>query len=65
MRDILKLSPLALALTAVPAFAQEGAGEAAEVPAAAAAVNDKGDVARMIVATIQVLQIIFPGLALL
>jgi Amt family ammonium transporter len=68
MTKLLKLSPLAMALMAVPAFAQEGAGEAVEVPAevaeAVAPLMDKGDVAWMIVATILVLLMIVPGLAL-
>jgi Amt family ammonium transporter len=68
MKNLLKLSPLALALTALPAWAQEGAGEAVEVPAevaeAVAPIMDKGDVAWMMVATILVLLMILPGLAL-
>jgi Amt family ammonium transporter len=64
MRDILKLSPLALALSAVPAWAQEGAGEAAEVAEAVTSTMDKGDVAWMMIATVLVLLMIVPGLAL-
>ena len=55
------------AAAAGPAFAQEaagGAGEAVEVPAEVVAQMDKGDVAWMIMATILVLLMIVPGLAL-
>jgi Amt family ammonium transporter len=71
MKELLKLSPLALALMAVPAFAQEAATEAGTaeplgeaVSEAVAPIMDKGDVAWMMVATILVLLMILPGLAL-
>src|SRR5687768_5820269 len=63
MRDVLKLLPLAWALLALPALAQEGAGEAAAAAEALPAM-DKGDVAWMLTATVLVLLMTVPGLAL-
>ena len=68
MRLLKTLPWIVLAAAAAgPAFAQEaagGAGEAVEVPAEVMAQMDKGDVAWMIMATILVLLMIVPGLAL-
>jgi Amt family ammonium transporter len=64
MKNALKLSPLALALSAVAARAQEGAGEVAEAAAEVLPTMDKGDVAWMITATVLVLMMTIPGLAL-
>ena len=61
MRNVLKLCPLALALGTLPAFAQEAAVVAA---AEVAPTVDKGDVTWMILATILVLLMIVPGVAL-
>jgi ammonium transporter, Amt family len=61
MKHVLRLSALAWALAALPALAQEGAGEAAE---AVPAVVDKGDVAWMLVSTILVFLMIAPGIGL-
>ncbi len=68
MRLLDKLTWAGVALLlAGPVFAQDEAGTAAEVPEAVAEVlptMDKGDVAWMIVASILVLMMIVPGLAL-
>ena len=52
------------ALAALPAWAQEAQAEASGVADAVAAVPDKGDTAFMMIATILVLLMILPGLAL-
>jgi Amt family ammonium transporter len=61
MKHALRLSALAWSLAALPALAQEGAGEAAE---AVPAVVDKGDVAWMLVSTVLVFLMIAPGIGL-
>lgn len=62
MKNLTKISGLAaaLAMAALPAFAQE----AAPVAEAAAPIVDKGDVSWMMTATLLVLFMIIPGLAL-
>lgn len=64
MKDMLKLAGATglAAFAALPAWAQEAAAEAAA--AAPAATVDKGDTAWMIVATVLVMAMIVPGLAL-
>ena len=62
--DKLPWMVLAATVTAGSAMAQEGAGEVPEVVAEVLPTMDKGDVAWMIVATILVLLMIVPGLAL-
>ncbi len=65
MKNLTKISGLAAALAAaaLPAFAQETA-VVAEVVEAAAPIVDKGDVSWMMTATLLVLFMILPGLAL-
>jgi Amt family ammonium transporter len=66
MRDLLKLSGLAAALTALPALvlAQEALGTVEAVPEIVEPLMDKGDVAWMLVSTLLVLLMIIPGLGL-
>jgi Amt family ammonium transporter len=65
VKTLLAAAPL-IALAALPAFAQEAApaAEAAAEAVAAAPVPDKGDTTWMLVATVLVLLMIVPGLAL-
>jgi len=51
-------------LTAIPAWAQDAAAQAAEATEAAAPIIDKGDTAWMLVATMVVILMTIPGLAL-
>ncbi|MBZ4023602.1 ammonia channel protein [Rhodobacter sp. TJ_12] len=66
MKNLAKISGLSAALSALalPAFAQEATEVVAEVVEAAGPIVDKGDVAWMMTATLLVLFMIIPGLAL-
>ncbi len=64
MKDVLKLSPLALLATAGMAFAQETAPAVVETVTEVVPTVDKGDVAWMLTASLLVLLMTVPGLGL-
>ena len=64
MRNVLKLTPLALLLTAGAALAQEATGAVVETVTEVAPTVDKGDTTWMMIATVLVLLMTVPGLGL-